>query len=208
MSKNVLITIFVVAVLIFTIFMKESREELSDNFLNNDSTILAFGDSLTYGFGASQNSSYPVYLQNKTGFNVINAGVNGELSSEGLERLPSYLQLKPKLVILCHGGNDILQNLSKEQLKKNLLKMIKMIKKSGADVLLVAVPDFNLFNFKTLSIYEDIADETNVMFEHEVLTYIELHRSLKSDYVHPNSKGYEMMADSFIEILKTNRILH
>jgi len=207
MNKNVLITAVVITALIFTIYMKESREELSDNFLNNDTTILAFGDSLTYGFGAPTDSSYPAFLENKIGFNVINAGINGELSSDGLKRLPSFLKDNPKLVILCHGGNDILQDSYKENLKENLLKMIELIQKSGAEVLLVAVPDFNLFNFKTLDIYSQVADESGVMFEDEVLTYIELHRTLKSDYVHPNAKGYEMMADRFIEVLKSYKLI-
>ena len=207
MSKNVLVTVFIVAALIFTIFIKESREDLPDNFLKNDSTILSFGDSLTYGFGASVDSSYPSFMQNKIGFRVINAGVNGELSGEGLKRLPKLLEHKPELVILCHGGNDILQNLSQDKLKDNLLKMIKLIKNSGSEVLLVAVPDFNMLSFKSLSIYEEVADESGVMLEDEVLTYIELHRALKSDYVHPNEKGYEMMADSFIKVLKSHRII-
>ena len=80
--------------------------------------------------------------------------------------------------------------------------MIKLIKQSGSEVLLVGVPDFTLFSFDTHSVYEEVADESGVLFEDEVLTHIELNRALKSDYVHPNEKGYEMMADAFIEILK------
>ncbi|MDB2562723.1 GDSL-type esterase/lipase family protein [Sulfurimonas sp.] len=164
--------------------------------------ILAFGDSLTYGFGAGSDFSYPKQMQNKTGLKIINAGINGEFSAEGLERLPMFLEHKPELVILCHGGNDIINKLSTVELKENLLDMIQLIQDSGAKVLLIGVPNFGLFGFDTHEVYEEVADETNVLYEDEVLTSIQKDNSLKSDYVHPNKDGYEMMATRFIEVLK------
>ncbi|MEA1892365.1 MAG: GDSL-type esterase/lipase family protein [Campylobacterota bacterium] len=207
MNKITIIATLFFIVLAFLIFMKEDTKSLSYEVLKDDAIILAFGDSLTYGFGASSEFSYPYMLGKKSSLKVINAGVNGEFSAEGLERLGEYLKQKPSLVILCHGGNDILNNLSHVELKSNLLKMINLIKNTKAEILLVGVPDFNTFSFAPPSLYEDVAEETGVLFEDEVLTYIELHRSLKSDYVHPNEKGYEMMADSFMEILLKNGLL-
>jgi len=202
MSKTILIAIVMFTLIAIIVIIKENRDISNEVVLKEGSVILAFGDSLTYGYGAGYEYSYPKQIEKKTALKVINAGVNGELSSEGLLRLPKLLEKKPDLVILCHGGNDILQKLPSQELKKNLLSMIKLIKQSGAEVLLVGVPDFNILSFTTQDIYSEVADETNVMFEDEVLTHIQLHRSLKSDYVHPNEKGYEMMADTFIEILK------
>lgn len=204
MSKTTYLTALILVALAIAIFIKESGNNSDNTILKENSVILAFGDSLTYGYGVNSKFSYPEQMEKKTGLKVINAGKSGELSSEGLSRLPALLKNKPDLVILCHGGNDILKKRSPEQLKKNLLAMIKLIKQSGADVLLVGVPDFNLLSFGTHDVYEEVADETNVLFEDSVLTYIELHRSLKSDYVHPNEKGYEMMADAFIKILNIN----
>jgi len=184
------------------IIIKENKSNSKYIVLKEDSVILAFGDSLTSGFGVKKEFSYPVQIQNKTGFKVINAGVDGEFSSEGLLRLPVLLKYKPDLVILCHGGNDILNKLSSQELKNNLLAMIELIKQSGSEVLLVGIPNFTLFSFDTHDVYWEVADETDVLFEYEVLTHIELNRSLKSDHVHPNESGYEMMADIFIEIMK------
>lgn len=202
MSKNTFISILVLILILFLIIIKNNQDTSKPIGLKDTSMILAFGDSLTHGFGVSDEFSYPKQMQKKTGLKIINAGVNGELSSEGLIRLPSLLINKPDLVILCHGGNDILQKLSSSVLKNNLLQMVQLIQKSGAEVLLVGVPDFSLFSFDTHEIYEEVADETGVLLEDDILRHIELNRSLKSDYIHPNEKGYEMMADTFIEILE------
>ncbi len=202
MSKMsfVLLALFFCVVLLI-VYQKNSNDT-NDVVLKESSVILAFGDSLTNGFGVGHEFSYPKYLERKTGLKVINAGIDGEFSDEGLFRLPELLKHKPDLVILCHGGNDILNKLPSEELKINLLQMVKLIQNSGAKVLLVGVPDFSLFSFSTHDVYAEVADETDVLFEDDVLTHIELNRALKSDYVHPNEKGYEKMADAFIEVLK------
>ena len=206
MNKTV-VTIILALFLIIIIFIKESKNEVSYNRLESDAVILAFGDSLTYGFGVSSEFSYPSVMDKKTGLKVINAGVNGEISDEGLTRLAKFLEKKPDLVILCHGGNDILLNLPKEKLKQNLLQMIRLIKLSDAGVILVGVPNFNVIGFDLLSLYSEVADDGGVILEDDVLRYIELHRNLKSDYVHPNKDGYEMMADAFIKLLKDKKVI-
>ncbi len=202
MSKTTLLSIVMIFIIAILVLIKNTKNDENYVVLKGDSVILAFGDSLTNGFGVAREFSYPMQLQKKKGFKVINAGIDGEFSSQGLVRLPLLLQQKPDLVILCHGGNDILNKVSSIKLKNNLLLMVKLIRKSGAKVLLVGVPDFNVFSFDTHRVYEEVADETGILFEYEVLREIELNRSLKSDYVHPNKKGYEMMADAFIKILE------
>ena len=200
MNKLLFIAIFIS--IIFLVVMKNKSSVEEDIVLKENSVILAFGDSLTNGFGAGYEFSYPKYMERKIGLKVINAGIDGEFSYEGLSRLPELLEHKPDLVILCHGGNDILNKLSSQELKQNLLAMVTLIKNSGSKVLLVGVPNFSLFSFETHDVYYEVADEMELLLEDEVLTKIELNHSLKSDYVHPNEKGYEMMADTFIEILK------
>ncbi|MFT7004644.1 MAG: acyl-CoA thioesterase-1 [Sulfurimonas sp.] len=207
MNKITLAAILLFSTLAIIIYMKESTEDLSKNTLKKEAVILAFGDSLTYGYGVSKSFSYPARLELKTGLKVINAGVSGEVSSEGLVRLSEMLEQKPDLVILCHGANDIMRKLSLEELKSNLIKMIRLIKASGAKVILVAAPDFKIFGFATFGLYNEVADEEDVILENNILTHIELDRTLKSDYVHPNEKGYDLMAETFLDILKNNQFL-
>lgn len=202
MNKIKLIAALAVIALIFLVATRESKSNLSTIELKRDATILAFGDSITYGYGVMQKDSYPAQLQKKTGLHVINAGISGEESSEGLSRLPKLLKEKPDLVILCHGGNDILRKRSDEKLKTNLIEMINLIKESGAKVLLVGVPNFGMLGVKTHPLYSEVADETEVFFEEDVLSLVEADNRLKIDTIHPNKKGYEIMIDVFIKHLK------
>ena len=167
-----------------------------------ESMILAFGDSLTYGYGPENDFSYPKQFEKKTGIEVMNAGLKGESSYEGLLRLPSLLEHKPDVVILCHGVKDIVDNASPINLKNNLIAMIKLIKKSGAEVLFMALPDYYHSGFGMYDIYDEVAEETGVLFECDVLRHIDIDRTLKSDHVHPNEKGYELMADVLISTLE------
>jgi len=171
--------------------------------LENDAVILAFGDSLTYGIGAnSKTESYPAVLSRLTGLRVANEGISGEVSEDALERLPDVLQtLKPNLVILCHGGNDIIRRLGKEQLKNNLKQMIILIESSGAEVVLVGVPNFNLM-LDVPKLYPELALEHELAFEPSILSKIERSPKMKADQIHPNAQGYKLMAESIHTLLQ------
>jgi acyl-CoA thioesterase-1 len=170
--------------------------------LTADSTILAFGDSLTRGTGTSPDNSYPAVLQTLSGIRVINAGVPGELSAAGLKRLPQLLeQYQPQLVILCHGGNDILRKHSSAATKQNIRQMVQLVRQSGAEVVLIGVPEFSIFSIESLPHYAEVAEEFDLPYEAKVLPRIVGDRTLKSDYVHPNSEGYQIMAEAIAQLL-------
>lgn len=164
--------------------------------LQKNQRILAFGDSLTYGYGATIDESYPSILARKTGREVVNAGINGETSGEGRRRLPGLLDDgEITLIILCFGGNDILQKLPMTELKENLKQMIIMAKRRGIAVLLVSVPNLGLFGLSALPLYEEVASETGVPLLSGMLTEILSQPTLKSDQIHPNAAGYRKMAE-------------
>jgi len=162
--------------------------------LRPGATVLAFGDSLTAGFGASAQQSYPSVLGNLAVLDVINAGISGELSADGLNRLPALLDRhKPPLVILCHGGNDLLRRTGDVAAKANILSMIELIRSRGSEVLLLGVPQPGLF-LSTAEFYHEIAEETGVAFIPDLMGDVLSDAALKSDPAHPNGLGYQMIA--------------
>lgn len=172
--------------------------------LPENAVILAFGDSLTYGSGASTEQSYPARLAELTGRTVINAGVPGELSTAGKDRLAKILaETKVDLVILCHGGNDLLRKQSRPQLQANLQAMIDTVKNSGAQVVLVAVPRLGI-GLAAEPLYMDIAAANDLPIEKTVLKEVLSEPGLKSDPIHPNAAGYEQLANSLYQLLMNN----
>ena len=132
--------------------------------LVNDDIVLAFGDSLTFGTGASAAESYPAQLQTLIGRKVVNAGVPGEISGDGLRRLPGVLdEIQPRLLILCHGGNDFLQKQSETAAAANVRAMIKLAKDKGIDVVLIATPKPGL-SISPPAFYAALAKEFAIPF--------------------------------------------
>lgn len=175
--------------------------------LPENAVILAFGDSLTYGSGASTEQSYPARLAELTGRTVINAGVPGELSTAGKDRLAKILaETEVDLVILCHGGNDLLRKQSRTQLQANLQAMIDEVKSSGAQVVLIAVPKLGL-GLAAEPLYMEVAATNGVPIQKNVLKEVLSEPSLKSDPIHPNAAGYELLANSLYQLLADNGAL-
>ncbi len=190
-------------ILLLSIFLVAYDKPPQLTPLATDDTILAFGDSLTYGTGVdSSTQSYPAVLQSLIKHKVINAGIPGEVSAAGLKRLPLVLKTtKPKLVILGHGANDILRKQNIEQIEQNLGKMITLIQQSGAQVILMAVPDFNL-TLQPADFYQRVAEQYALPIENNIISKIERKISLKSDSVHPNAKGYTLIAEKLALLLE------
>ena len=106
-----------------------------------DAIILAFGDSLTHGNGANPEESFPSVLTRLSGREVVNAGISGEQSESGLKRLPHLLaEHQPNLMILCHGGNDILRRNDLGIMEANVREMIGLAKSKDIPVVLLGVP--------------------------------------------------------------------
>ena len=192
---------FVLALFAAAMLLMKSGPEV--RALRPGDSILAFGDSITYGFAARPEESYPAVLASLTGRRVINAGVNGETSEEGLARLPGLLEDDSiRLILLCFGGNDILQRRSKNRLQRNLERMISMAKAKGIDVVMIGVPEFGVFGLASLPLYEDVAGTEKIAYMPSLLPDVLGDRALKADYVHPNAAGYRLMAERIAERLQ------
>jgi lysophospholipase L1-like esterase len=175
--------------------------------LAHDATLLAFGDSLTFGTGADPRDSYPARLALATGRTVVNAGVPGETTAEGLARLPRVLEeTKPDLVILCLGGNDFLRKHDSAQTSANLERMINMIRSEGIPVVLIGVPQMRLFSDSD-PLYQDLARKHRLPIEDDILADVLHKNSLKSDPIHPNAEGYRRIAEAVAALLKESGAL-
>lgn len=176
--------------------------------LASDATILAFGDSLTYGTGAAPDESYPAQLAQLTGRKVVNAGVPGEVSGDGRKRLIETLDnTHPDLVILCLGGNDLLRHLDHQQMQDNLAAMIREVRGRSISLVLLAVPAPTLFHLKADPVYAALAKQNSLPIDKDTLAKLLSDRATKSDEIHPNAKGYRALAQALADLLhKTGAI--
>jgi lysophospholipase L1-like esterase len=169
--------------------------------------ILAFGDSLTYGTGAAPSEAYPAQLIGLTQRAVVNAGVPGETTAEGLQRLPALLaEHQPKLVLLCLGGNDMLRQLPEAETENNLRQMLQALRASGIHVVLIGVPAPKVFGGAP-AYYERLAEEFGLPYDGQTLNTVLKDHALKSDPIHPNAAGYATMARQFADLLKESGAL-
>ena len=168
-----------------------------------DGVVLAFGDSLTVGTGARAKASYPAVLQGLIGRRVVRAGVPGEVTARGLARLPGVLQdSAPDLLVLIHGGNDLMQRKSPERIAANLRAMVRLARERGVAVVLIGVPNLGLILGRSAGFYEELAEELELPYDGEALPAIIKQPNLKSDAIHPNAQGYRKLAEAVAELLR------
>ncbi len=197
---------FITALLLLLSACSDTPPQLP--LLSNDAVILAFGDSLTHGNGAGKEENYPAVLQRLTQHRVINAGIPGEQSDAGLARLPNVLDsYQPQLLILCHGGNDMLRKKSMQAMQDNLEKMVALSRERGIPVILLGVPRPALFGLESASPYNELAEKLKLPFDGEIIPEVLSDSDLKSDQIHPNAKGYRMMADAIYDLLRESGAL-
>lgn len=170
--------------------------------LASTDVVLAFGDSLTYGTGAKAEDSYPAVLGQLIGRTVVRSGVPGEVTARGLERLPEVLdEHKPKLVIICLGGNDMLRKGKPADIEANLRKILAEIKSRGLDAMLIGVPTPALIT-RPPDFYFNLAKEFAIPYEGDIITSVLYKSELKSDPIHPNAAGYRKVAEAVAELMR------
>lgn len=162
--------------------------------------VLALGDSLTWGTGATPETSYPAVLAGLTGWQVVNAGVPGDTSAGALARLPGLLQEHaPRVVIVGIGGNDFLRRLPPAETRANIRAICQQAADGGAQVLLVGIPELSMLAALARSLgdhpmYEELAAELKVPLHGGGWASVLSDASLRSDAIHGNAQGYEAFA--------------
>ena len=166
------------------------------------SSIIAFGDSLVAGYGASPGQDFVSVLSRRLRTRIINAGRNGDTTAAALARLDrDVLARYPRVVIVLLGGNDFLRRVPRDQTFSNLSSIVERIRGRGAAVVLVGINP-GVFVDPYGSPFEDLARRLEAALVPDVLEDILGHGELMSDTIHPNDRGYAMMADRVEPVLR------
>lgn len=220
--RNLLILVFALS-LAFSLACGISTAEKQSNdnqrkqppaqVLSDRPKIIAFGDSLTAGFGLTEKESYPYLLQEKLNadgykYEVVNAGVSGETSLGGLERIDWVLEMENvEILVLELGANDLLRNVPVKNMKSNLDQIIRKAKAKNVKVLLCGMlaPPTTGSDYQRdyTNAFPDLADEHKVEFLPFILENIALKKELnQADGIHPNAQGAKIMTDNVYAVLK------
>jgi lysophospholipase L1-like esterase len=157
--------------------------------------IVAFGDSLVEGVGASPGRDMVSILSRRIGTQIVNAGRSGDTTGQALERLDTtVLSRNPRVVIVLLGGNDMMRRVPRARMFENLETIVTRIRARGAAVILVSV-EIGLGSGTEGRAFEALADRTSSALVRDILDGILGRRRLMSDGIHPNDAGYEIMAD-------------
>lgn len=172
------------------------------------SVVLALGDSLTAGVGATPDTAYPAVLQALTGWQVVNGGVSGDTTAQALARLPVLLQEhQPALIIVSIGGNDFLRQMSASGAKDTIREISRTARAGGAQVLLVGVPQVSLLaagtgSLKDHPLYAELAEELKLPLHAGGWAAVLSNPSLRADSVHANAQGYRQFAEGLVQALR------
>jgi lysophospholipase L1-like esterase len=195
LSRNLKLAAAAVALLLLVWALWPAPYSRVRNLGSHGTNIIAFGDSLTAGYGAAPGEDWPTRLSALIGRPILNAGVSGDTTASALARIETdVLARDPRVVIVGLGGNDFLGSTPLAQTEANLRAIVRRIQDSGAAVVLLS------FRFPSLSgdydaMYQRVAKSERCALIEGIISGILTDQSLKSDEIHPNAKGYALMAE-------------
>lgn len=167
--------------------------------------VLLFGDSLAAGEGATAGNDLASQLGKLASVPILNYGVSGDTTRDGLVRLNQVLTEDPRIAIILLGGNDFLKKIPREETFQNLEKIVTAFQKQGAIVMVLGVRS-GLIGGGADEEYEALAERTGSAYMSDVLSGVFAHNDLMSDAIHPNDKGYgtiaERIAPQLVKLLR------
>ena len=208
MKINRVTTAIIFLLITISIFLNACDTKPKISALPAASQVLALGDSLTAGAGVRPEQAWTSLLADKTGWVVINGGINGDTSAAALQRLPDLLeQYHPELVLVTLGGNDMLRQVPPQQTVANLQQILSQIKSHGAQAILLATPNPSLMGavFQNLSapdFYRTLAEAQQIPLVEDAIADVLSEPHLKGDPLHPNAAGHQRLADKIHSELK------
>lgn len=203
-NQKVRYVIFTVTLIVlsFFVYVKFFKSEEIKNYPSRGQDIIAFGDSLVFGQGASsENKNFVSLLSQKLSVPITNLGIPGNTTADALARISDMDKYNPKVVLVLLGGNDYLQKVPIETTFKNLGAIIQKIQSKGSVVLLLGVRG-GILNDKFDTEFEKISSQYHTAYVSDVLSGLITNMQYMSDAVHPNDIGYQKIADRVYPVLQ------
>lgn len=188
------VTIITVAIIVFGIFIYFNSTPSYRNYPPKNPTVIAFGDSLVQGVGATKGYDFVSLLSIKINKPIRNLGVSGNTTADGLTRINEAISFEPGTVILLLGGNDYLKKVPEEQTFRNLKEMIFRLQSEGIFVVMLGIRG-GLLTDHFESEFKALSKEMHVPYVKNVLLGLLGNDNYMSDAIHPNDTGYAIMAD-------------
>ncbi len=201
MKKYLFPTVGAVILVLLVIVLWATGDESVKNAPPRNDTIVAFGDSLVEGVGSQKGGGFVSLLSARLGTPIINLGVAGDTTGDGLARLEDVREKKPGTVIVLLGGNDALRRAPLETTFGNLERIITTLQKDGAMVVLLGVRG-GLLSDPYDAEYQALAERTNALYVENVLKGLIGRPELMFDTIHPNDAGYAIIAERVYEALE------
>lgn len=171
------------------------------NLHNPGLTVVAFGDSLTAGYGAGKDNSYPSVLAKKISRPVVNLGLSGDTGVAAPVRLDKVMEQNPYMVLIEFGGNDFMRGVGLDETEKSIRQIVAAVQQYGAIAVIVDTGGYSQMARYT-KLYKQIARETGAVFVPGILDGIFHQNKYKADQIHPNAAGYEIVAERVHKVIK------
>lgn len=184
------------------------------SFNQQRKTIIFFGDSITAGYGLSKEQAFPALIENRLksnnhDFQVVNAGLSGETSAGGLNRISWILKQPVDIFVLELGANDGLRGVPPSDTKKNLQGIIDKVREKNPDVEIIIAgmmvpPNMGKeYAQEFQAIFPELAKKNNATLIPFILEGVAGHQDLNlGDGIHPNVKGHQMVAEQLYPVLE------
>lgn len=176
--------------------------------LKSDARVLALGDSLTMGYGATPEQAWPTRLAQLTGWQVDNEGVSGDTSAGALQRLEALLAMNSyDAVLVGIGGNDMLRGISQQTTTDHVAAIVRMALAHTPYVAVIATPApeplrATVGSLSDAGFYEVVAKAEKVLLIPDVYAAVLSDAALRSDRIHANAQGYAVVAQQLADKLK------
>ncbi len=201
MNKKYLIVGILALIFIFIFILFNNKKVEYKNYPPKSSKIIAFGDSLVSGYGSTPGNDFVSQLSGRLQKPIINMGVPGNTTSDGLGRLQDVIDNDPGTVMLLLGGNDYLRKVPDDIIFKNLKEIIGKLQDKGIFVILLGIRG-GVLSDRFKDKFSRLADEMNVLYVPNVLENIIDNKEYMSDAIHPNDLGYKIIEEKIYNKMK------